>query len=104
MSVFLGSVNLSLPDTKLAEDHVQNVFDVDATEQPAKRCACRPQLLCSELLAFVDHVERSPQRRGRVLQQSTLPCAGDESRVARTEIGLSKSDNCTDQIRNAITA
>jgi hypothetical protein len=36
----------SFPDTKLGEDHVQQVLNIDAPCDPSKRLARAPQVLC----------------------------------------------------------
>src|SRR5262249_53286295 len=46
----------SLPDAEFPEDHVENILDIDAPEQPAERIGRQSQILRGELLATTDHV------------------------------------------------
>ncbi len=44
----------SLTYTKFAEDHVQDILDVDPAEQPAERPSRHPQLLRRQFLPFLN--------------------------------------------------
>jgi hypothetical protein len=45
---------ISLTYTKLTEDHVQHILDVDPTEQPAEGASRHPQILRRQFLTFLN--------------------------------------------------
>ncbi len=46
---------ISFTYTKFAEDHVQDILDVDPAEQPAERPSRHPQILRRQFLTFRNH-------------------------------------------------
>jgi hypothetical protein len=46
---------MSLTNTKIAEDHVQHILDVDPAEQPAEGSSRHPQILRRQFLTFWNH-------------------------------------------------
>src|SRR4051794_22250147 len=73
-----------LPYTKLPEDFVENVFDIDAPEQPAKGMSGGTKVLRDQLLALPLHA--AVQRSCRFAQQGAVPLPSDQSALARPEI------------------
>ena len=47
--------------TKVSEDLVQDVLNINPTEQPAETVGSRPQILRDKFLALVDHSYAAPQ-------------------------------------------
>ena len=81
-----------LSDTKITKDLVQDILDVDPTEQSAQRIGGRPQLLGGEFLALLEHRHAALQRSHGLLQQFALPLPADQATLLRAEIFLRKPD------------
>src|SRR5215468_2870114 len=93
----------SLPDAEFPEDHVENILDIDAPEQPAERIGRQSQILRGELLATTDHVHAPLQRVRGLLQQLPLPLPADQPALARFKIIPCERDQGGDQFRDAVT-
>src|ERR1700680_1148800 len=63
--------------TKIPEDHVQDILDIDAAEQAAQAIGRHPQILRGELLALGHDRNAALQRSRRLLQQLSLALAPD---------------------------
>ena len=73
-------------DAKIAENHVQNVFHVDAAKEPAQRSRRQPQLLRHDFLAAVlCRLSGTVQGKNGLPQMRALALAGHQSRLLREE-------------------
>ena len=85
-------VNQSFADAEIAEDHVENVLDVDPAGQPAERPGGQPQFLGHQLLApDGPSAQRAFERADGLLQRPALPLAGDERRFGSRRSNPSQS-------------
>src|SRR5260370_2496682 len=76
----------SLTYTKFAEDHVQDILDVDPAEQPAERPSRHPQLLRRQFLTFLNRRHTALHRHGRRLQKFALPLPTDQAALPRATL------------------
>src|SRR6516164_166613 len=74
-----GLGSSSLTDTKFAKDHVENVLDIDPTQQPPQSIGGPPQLLGRQFLTLSDYAGAPPQRFRGLPQQRPLPLPGDQA-------------------------
>src|SRR4051794_9331357 len=95
---------LLLTYTKFPKDFVENILDVDASQQASQRIGGSPEFLRNELLTSVDRLHAALQRTLRCAQQLALPLAGDHADIARTKIILGVSDQCRDQTLKAVAS
>src|SRR6185437_1495081 len=96
------NVKLLLSDTKLPEDHIQDILDVDAPKQTSERKCRRPQILCCKFLAPREHVYTALQRSGRLPQQLPLALPGDQTALTLPEKLLRENDQSRDQPGEAV--
>ena len=74
----------SLPDAEVAEDHVEDVLDVDPAGEAAERPGRQPQFLGDQLLlAGAADRQRPAQRVRRLPQRVPMALAGDQRGLAR---------------------
>jgi hypothetical protein len=59
-----GPISL-LPDTEIAEDHVEQILDIDGTGDTAETAQSQAEIFCAKL--GQGRTERSPQRQGGFL-------------------------------------
>jgi hypothetical protein len=72
-----------LADAKVAEDHVENVFDIDPTGQPTQRPPGEPQFLRHHVLTDRQRLgEGAVQGCQRILQSVAVSCAGHQRGLA----------------------
>src|SRR5262245_57758342 len=85
---FVNRLNegLLLSNTEFAEDDIEDVFDVDPTEQSAEGIGRGPELLGSEFFALTHHSDRPAQRIGGVLHKHPLPLPRDQATLATAKI------------------
>src|SRR5690242_8589113 len=83
--------------TELAEDDIEDVFNIDPTEQPAKGVRCGPEFFGGEFLALADHGDRPAQRICRVLDEHPLPLPCDQASFAAAKIVLRETHQGLDQ-------
>src|SRR5262245_61570793 len=93
-----------LSDTEFAEDDIEDVFDVDPTEQSAKGIRRSPELLGRELFALTHNGDRPAQRVGRILDEHPLALPRDQSSLASAEIALRETHQRLDQFGQAYAA
>src|ERR1700730_2284876 len=65
------------PDTEIAKNHLQDVFDINPAQQPPQGMNCYPQLLGGEFLTLADRDHAALQRSPRLLQQFSLTLAAN---------------------------
>src|SRR6185437_12095064 len=95
-------VNHSFADTKFAEDHVENVLDVDPTGEPAERCGSRSQLFGNQLLpACVSLSKRAVECSNGVLQSKPMPGAGHQRRLGGGEERFAETSESIDEVIQA---
>src|SRR5262249_47308977 len=76
----------SLADTKIPEDDIQNIFDVDASGQSPKSPARQAKLLADDILAALGLLrQRTTKRRLGVLEGAPVSRAGHKGRLGRAE-------------------
>src|SRR6476619_8577215 len=90
--------------TKISEDLIQNIFHVDATEQPTQGIGRSPQLFRRELLALADHFNTALQRIGRFLQQFSLARPADQADLARAQMVPCEPNQGRDQLGDPVAA
>src|SRR6266853_704080 len=90
--------------TKLAEDNVENILNIDAPQQPSQRMRRCPELFRGEFLTSSDHLYAAMQRNRRLLQQLPLPGPADQPTLTGAEIILGEPDQSRDQLRKPIAA
>ena len=76
--------------TKIPEDHIEQVFHIDPTQQLAQGPSRDPQIFRGQLLALFDDADAAPERDDCCLQQFTLPLAADQTALPRAKITLRK--------------
>ena len=73
-------------DAKVAENHVQDILDIDPAGQPAKRAGGDAQLLGQQVLAAGHIAALSPLQGGQdLLQRPPVPFAGNQSGLGAAE-------------------
>jgi hypothetical protein len=66
------------PDAKVAENHVQDVLDIDPAGEAAKRAGSNAQLLGQQILAARHFSALSPPQGGQdLLKRPTVTLAGN---------------------------
>ena len=71
-----------LADTEISEDHVEDIFDVDAAGEAAKRLRSQAQLLGQQILALGHWPTGGPAERGdHVFQRPPVAGTGDQCRL-----------------------
>ena len=75
-----------LADAKIPENHVQNVFHIDAAKEPAQCSRRQPQLLRHDFFAAVPCRLSGPvQGKNGLPQMRALALTGHQSRLLREE-------------------
>ena len=74
--------NSLLTDTELPENHVQDVLDIDPSQQPPERISRRPQFLRGQLLALLQSRQCCVATNGRLPQQFALTLPADQPALA----------------------
>ena len=73
----IGPVGL-FSDAEIAENHIKNVFDVDAAGQPCKRSSCQAEFLGQQILG--QWPSQNAAKRGHGLfKGKAMTLAGDQS-------------------------
>src|SRR5260370_12532474 len=79
---FVFHVKHLLPDAEVAEDHVEDVLDVDPSGDPSEPARGEPELLCHEiLLAVRSLLDRALQRLDGFGQRRTMSRPRDDARL-----------------------
>src|SRR5690242_1861832 len=91
------------PNAELAEDHVEQILDVDPAEQLSERERRHPQLLRGELLSKLHRLEAPPQCDGSFLKQLSLSLACDQAGFVGTEEVARERNQRVDQLGNPIS-
>ena len=69
----------SFADAEVAEDHVQDVLDIDPAGQPPQRAGGDAELFGQQILAAGERgLASPPQGRQGILQGAPMPLAGDQ--------------------------
>jgi hypothetical protein len=68
--------------TKVPKNHIQNILEVDPSQQPSQRMSRYPQILRREFLPLPDNAYAAVQRSCRLLQQFPLPRPADQAALA----------------------
>jgi hypothetical protein len=77
---------VSLANAKIAEDDVENVFDIDSAGQPAQGSPGEPQFLRHHILARRQSLaDGTVQGCEHILQRVAVPCASHQCRFAGAE-------------------
>src|SRR5260370_12437539 len=83
---FVFHVKHLLPDAEVAEDHVEDVLDVDPSGDPSEPARGEPELLCHEiLLAVRSLLDRALQRLDGFGQRRTMARPRDDARLPQAE-------------------
>jgi hypothetical protein len=93
-------INELFTNAKIAEDDIENIFDVDATGQPAKRRRGRAQFLGDQLFAIAPVCGLSQctiKRRYGVLKGTVMARSGHDPRLGRRKIPAGKFGKIPDQ-------
>lgn len=78
----IPGVNL-LPDAEIAEDHVQNIFDIHPARQPTQGARRGPQLFGNQIVTPPElRPGRAHKSRSHRFQRPSLALAGDQRRLA----------------------
>src|SRR6185312_7562845 len=87
---------------ELAENHVQDILDIDPTQQASKAEGSRPQFFGGQFFPLLD--QAALQGIARVLQQLPLTGAGDQTTLPRPEERSGKFHQRRNQLRDPVTA
>src|SRR5580693_8343668 len=99
----MNSYSFLLTNTKIAKYGVEDMFHVNAAEQPSQSCGCSPQILRDELLSLLGIANAVLQQFHCLPQQLPMPLPADQAALARTKIIQRKCNQRRDQLWDAIT-
>src|SRR5215203_2310452 len=95
---------LSLANTELAEDNIENVFDVNTAEQPAQGKVSGAQILRREFLSLLHRLNAAMQRSRGIHQQRALALPCDEGTLVRAQRVLGECNDPGQQVADAIAS
>src|ERR1700722_4302698 len=76
----------SFPDAEIAENHIQNILDIDPACQPAQGRCRRPQFLSDQFFLPNGLVQGAIQRRSGSLQAFAVPHTSYDARFRPNEV------------------
>jgi hypothetical protein len=90
------------PNAEVAENHVENVFDIDAAGEAPERERRQAQFLGQDIVAAGAVGERAGERSRRVRERETLPLARHQRRLTRFELFARKHSQAAEKIFHAL--